>query len=202
MTTPNAPALQTKKILKLIQSDGLLCRSLKGFEPRPQQQSMMANIIDAYNRDHIALIEAGTGTGKSIAYLLPALIWATKFNERTVISTNTIALQEQLIHKDIPRLLETLNLKLNVALVKGMNNYLCLRKLEDAHSELHLFPSHDNKEIEKIEAWRQTAAEGSRSEMPFVPSSAAWERVGAETEACLHNRPIYWLSTTIFFSPI
>ena len=192
MTTPSNLPLQTQKILKLIQTDGLLCRALKGFEPRQQQQNMMANVIDAYNHDRIALIEAGTGTGKSLAYLIPALIWAVKCNERTVISTNTITLQEQLIDKDIPRLLETLNLKIKVVLMKGMNNYLCLRKLEDAHMELHLFPSEENKEIEKIEAWRQTATEGSRNEMPFVPSTSAWDRVGAESEACLHNECPYY----------
>ena len=185
---PSPPlALDSQKILKLIQVDGLLCRTLKGFEPRLQQQKMMANVIDAYNLDHIALIEAGTGTGKSLAYLIPAIIWAARCNERTVISTNTISLQEQLIYKDIPHLLETLNLKLKVVLVKGMNNYLCLRKLEDAQSELHLFPSEDNGEIEKIEGWRQTTTEGSKSEMPFIPSPAAWDRVGAESEACLHH---------------
>ncbi len=193
-----APVLHTQKILKLIQADGLLGRALKGFESRPQQQNMMANIVDAYNYDRITLIEAGTGTGKSLAYLIPALIWAVKCNERTVISTNTITLQEQLIHKDIPHLLETLNLNLKVVLVKGMNNYLCLRKLEDAHMELHLFPSDDNQEIEKIEAWRQTTIEGSRSEMPFVPSSAAWDRVGAESEACLHHECPYYQQCYFF----
>jgi ATP-dependent DNA helicase DinG len=198
MAIPSAPILQVQKILKLIQAEGLLCRTLKGFEPRPQQQSMMANIIDAYNCDHITLIEAGTGTGKSLAYLIPALMWAAKCNERTVISTNTITLQEQLIHKDIPHLLETLNLQLKVVLVKGMNNYLCLRKLEDAHMELHLFPNDNNKEIEKIEAWRQTAIEGSRSEMPFVPSSATWDRVGAESEACLHHECPYYQQCYFF----
>lgn len=186
-TSSSAPTLQTEKILKIIQADGILSRSFKGFEPRAQQQSMMTNIIDAYNQNHITLIEAGTGTGKSLAYLIPALIWAAKYSERTVISTNTITLQEQLIQKDIPHLLEALNLKLKVVLVKGMNNYICLRKLEDAHMELHLFPSDEHTEIEKIEAWRQTAVEGSRSEMPFVPSPAAWDRVGAESEACPHH---------------
>lgn len=195
-TTPDSssspPRLQPQKILQLIQADGLLSRTLKGFEPRPQQQRMMANIIDAYNQNKIALIEAGTGTGKSLAYLIPALIWASTCNEKTVISTNTITLQEQLIHKDIPRLLEILNLKLKVVLVKGMNNYLCLRKLEDAQSEVRLFPSEENNEIEKIAVWNRTAAEGSRSEMPFVPSHAAWERIGAESEACSHNEcPFY-----------
>jgi len=187
MTTPSVPVLQTQKIISLIQTDGHLCRTLKGFEPRQQQQSMMTNIIDAYNQNHITLIEAGTGTGKSLAYLIPALLWAANTSERTVISTNTITLQEQLIHKDIPHLLQALNLQLKVSLVKGMNNYLCLRKLEDAHAELTFFPSDDHKEIEKIEAWRKTATEGSRSEMPFVPSSAVWDRVGAESEACSHH---------------
>lgn len=196
MATP--PPLQTQKILQLIQEGGLVSRALKGFEPRPQQQNMMANIIDAYNQNLITLIEAGTGTGKSMAYLIPALIWAAKCNERTVISTNTITLQEQLLHKDIPHLLEALNLKLKVVLVKGMNNYVCLRKLEDAHMELHLFPNEDNKEIEKIEAWRQTATEGSRSEMPFVPSSAVWDRVGAESEACLHHECPYYQQCYFF----
>jgi ATP-dependent DNA helicase DinG len=193
MTSPSSPpVLNSEKILKLIQADGLLCRTLKGFEPRPQQQSMMANIIEAYNQNRIALIEAGTGTGKSLAYLIPAIIWAARCNERTVISTNTISLQEQLIDKDIPHLLETLNIKLKVVLVKGMNNYLCLRKLEDAQSELHFFPNEERGEIERIEGWSQTATEGSKSEMPFIPSAAAWERVGAESEAChQHECPHY-----------
>lgn len=190
--------LQSQKILKLIQTDGLFCRTLKGFEPRIQQQNMMVNVIDAYNHDQIALIEAGTGTGKSLAYLIPALIWAARANERTVISTNTITLQEQLLNKDIPHLLDTLNLKLKVVLVKGMNNYLCLRKLEDAQSELHLFPSEDHEELDKIAAWRQTAIEGSRSEIPFVPSPATWDRVGAESEACSHHECPYYQQCYFF----
>ena len=186
---PSSPplALQPEKILKLIQAEGVLCRNLKGFEPRLQQQRMMGNVIDAYNHDQIALIEAGTGTGKSLAYLIPAMIWAARCNERTVISTNTITLQEQLIHKDIPHLLEALNLQLKVVLVKGMNNYICLRKLEDAQSELSLFPGDEQGEIDKIAGCLPNAVEGSRSELPFVPSSAAWDRVGAESEACLHH---------------
>lgn len=185
--SPNSPSLKSQKILQLIQEDGPLCKNFKGFEPRVQQQKMMANIIEAYHQNQISLIEAGTGTGKSLAYLIPALMWAVHRHERTVISTNTITLQEQLIQKDIPHLLEILNINLKAVLVKGMNNYLCLRKLEDALSELNLFPSEDNGEIEKIEAWRKSTVDGSRSELPFVPSSATWDRVGAESEACLHH---------------
>lgn len=193
MATSNSlQKIDKGKILHLLQPNGLLSNCWKGFESRPQQREMMTNIIEAYNQDCIALIEAGTGVGKSLAYLIPALIWASQHNERTVISTNTITLQEQLINKDIPNLLKALNLKLKPVLVKGMNNYLCLRKLEDCQTELRLFPSDESEEIQKIESWRPSAIEGSRSELPFVPSPAAWDRVGAEIEACLnHECPHY-----------
>lgn len=187
------------KVLKLVQHDGLLSRNWKGFEPRAQQQDMMANVLDAYQEDRIALIEAGTGIGKSIAYLIPALLWAARRNERTVISTNTITLQEQLIHKDIPNLMNALNLKLKAVLVKGMNNYICLRKLEDSQAELRLFPTEESEEMQKIEAWRhQQAGDGSRSELPFVPSPAVWDRVGAESEACSHHECPYYQQCYFF----
>jgi ATP-dependent DNA helicase DinG len=183
----DSPHLPLDAVLKLIQANGPLTLAFKGFEPRPQQQQMMANVVEAYNRSQIALIEAGTGTGKSLAYLIPALMWAAHHSERTVISTNTITLQEQLVQKDIPNLLKALNLNLKAVLVKGMNNYICLRKLEDAQSELKLFPSDDHEEIDKIDAWRHSCEEGSRAELPFVPTSTTWDRVGAESEACLHH---------------
>ncbi len=179
--------LPTQKIVALIQEGGLLSRFFSGFEPRIQQQQMLENVVEAYNKNTIALIEAGTGTGKSIAYLIPALLWADHCKERTVISTNTITLQEQLLHKDIPSLIKALNLKLKVVLVKGMNNYLCLRKLEDALSEISLFKTEDTEEIEKINQLKSYCIEGSRSELPFMPKPATWERVSAESEACSRN---------------
>lgn len=180
--------LNSEKILQLTDASGLLSRMIKGFEPRPQQRSMMSNVIDAYNNNRITLIEAGTGTGKSLAYLIPALAWAAQFKERTVISTNTINLQEQLINKDIPHLLKALNLNLKAVLVKGMNNYACLRKLEDVQLELRLYPSEESEEIEKIYLWSSQTTDGSRADLSFLPSPAAWERVGAESEACSHNQ--------------
>lgn len=181
------PKLYADRIVSLVKPEGQLSKSLKGFECRVQQQMMMANVIEAYNSNLITLIEAGTGTGKSIAYLVPALIWAAQYKERTVISTHTINLQEQLVSKDIPQLIDALNLKLKVALVKGMGNYVCLRKLEDAQMELRLFPSDESEEILKIDKWKSSAVEGSRSELPFTPSSATWDRVGAEGDACIPN---------------
>jgi ATP-dependent DNA helicase DinG len=186
------------KILALIQQNGILTRTLKGFEPRLAQQEMMTEVIQAYNQEQIALIEAGTGTGKSLAYLLPALIWAVQFQERTIISTNTITLQEQLVKKDIPQLLHSLNIEIKVALMKGMNHYVCLRKLEDTQSEYSLF-SHDNKqEIEGIAKWCETTTSGSRSEIPQTISASSWERISAENEACLHHECPYYQQCFFF----
>lgn len=184
MTTP---LLNDETLIKLIQEEGLFSRCIKGFEPREQQALMMKGVIDAYNENQIALIEAGTGTGKSLSYLIPALILAAKHGERTVISTNTIALQEQLLYKDIPAILKALNLSLEVVLVKGMNNYICLRKLEDAHYEQSFFPTEENHEIEKIEACLNTQCDGSKSSLSFKPSFSTWERVCVEKTACLRN---------------
>lgn len=155
-------------------SDGPLSRALSHFEERPEQKEMAQQILSAYLENEIALIEAGTGTGKSLAYLIPALFWAKKHQERTVISTHTIALQEQLIQKDIPFLLKALQLDLKVCLIKGMANYLCLRKLE----------MQEDAEASKLKVWAESAEEGSRSEVSFPLAPSAWEKVAADPHAC------------------
>lgn len=179
-------SIDRKKLLRIIQPEGPLCQHLKGFEPRESQQKMMGDVIDAYNNQSISLIEAGTGTGKSMAYLIPAMIWAAENKERTVISTNTITLQEQLINKDIPLLTRLLKVEVKAVLVKGMGNYICLRKLTEAREETRLFPSEESAEIEKIDIAIQTAShtDGSRSNLAFVPSAATWDRVCAESDTC------------------
>lgn len=179
--------IDAERALRVLQPGGALSLAFKGFEPRSAQQKMMSNIIDAYNQHGIALIEAGTGTGKSIAYLIPALLWAHLNKERTVISTNTINLQEQLIYKDVPTLTKALNIEVKAVLVKGMSNYLCLRKLEDVQQELPLLPTEEAKEINRIEQWKTSTQDGSRSDLPFVPSPSAWERVCAERDTCSHK---------------
>lgn len=186
--TKNTQKLDVERILKLTEEGGILSRLIKGFEPRLQQRTMMTNVIEAYNQNRIVLIEAGTGTGKSLAYLIPALVWAAQFKERTVISTKTINLQEQLFNKDIPQLMHALNLNLKAVLVKGMNNYVCLRKLEDAQLESQYYPSNESSEIASIALWSSKTTDGSKSELPFLPSPTVWEQVGAESEACSYNQ--------------
>lgn len=181
-----------KAALSLLDKDGPLSLCLKGFEPREQQQQMLLKVLEAYENKAIALIEAGTGTGKSLAYLIPAILWALRFHERTVISTHTINLQEQLIEKDIPLLLKAWKPDVKAVLVKGMGNYICLRKIEEARHELRLMSNQEADELDKIEAWSQTTRDGSRSSLPLVPSSATWERVGAEHDTCNRNTCEYF----------
>ena len=108
--------LDPAKIAELLQPNGHFARFVRSFEARPQQQEMLKVIIDAYNEDKIALIEAGTGTGKSLAYLIPAILWAVKHKQRTLISTHTITLQEQLLKKDIPLVCQALDAKIKEVL--------------------------------------------------------------------------------------
>ena len=181
------PKNSIEQLLALIfAQDGLLSRSLHHFEERLGQKEMAQCILDAYENDNIALIEAGTGTGKSLAYLVPAVYWALKHQEKTVITTHTIALQEQLLHKDIPFLLKAMDVDLKACLVKGMGNYLCLRKLHELQTQPLLFSMAETKEVEAIERWSEKTHEGSRSDIPFPVAPATWEKVAAEGESCNH----------------
>lgn len=188
MTEPQAGArLDTSAALATLDTNGPLATSFKGFEARHEQKRMMHNILDAYNQKQIALIEAGTGTGKSLAYLIPSMLWAIHAQERTVISTHTINLQEQLLQKDIPMVSKALKLEIKAVLVKGMHNYLCMRKLDDALQEGLLSIPQENEELQKIEAWSQQKHDGSRSALPFSPSPPIWEKVAAENDTCNRN---------------
>lgn len=185
-------SLNIEKALNYLQPEGLLSKSLKGFESREQQQEMMRNILEAYNEEQIALIEAGTGTGKSIAYLIPAILWALENKERTVISTGTIALQEQLLYKDIPLITQALGLEIKAVMVKGIRNYVCKRKLEEAKMEMLLLSSEEAQELQKVDTWAHTTREGSRTSLSFVPTSNTWDKVCAESDTCTGKKcPMY-----------
>ena len=182
-----------EKLLDLIFAEqGLLGNFLEAFEQRPGQKEMAQGILSAYEEDKIALIEAGTGIGKSLAYLVPAFYWALKHQEKSVISTHTIALQEQLICKDIPFLLKTMDVDLKAVLVKGMSNYLCLRKLRELGQQPLLFSLEESREVEKIEQWTEGTKEGSRSEIKFPLTAGTWEKVACEADNCSHVQCPYY----------
>lgn len=188
MQTPDSsmPSLSIEKTTDLLKAGGPLSMSIRGFEVREPQIKMTEKILQAYNQGEIALIEAGTGTGKSLSYLVPAILWAVQNKERSVISTHTITLQEQLLNKDIPMLVKALGVDIKAVLVKGMSNYLCLRKLQEAKDEFRLLSDQESQELEKIEDWAEHTTDGSRSSLSFVPTGATWDKVCAESDTCTH----------------
>lgn len=168
-----------------------LARSIEHFEVRPQQVDMMRHVARAFNDNGIAVVEAPTGVGKTMAYLLPAVLWARRNKERVVISTKTINLQEQIIEKDIPVLQRCMKDPVSAVLVKGRGNYLCRRKLERALSEATLF-SDENEEqgLRAIAEWAEKTEDGSLSDLPFVPGRGLWNAVCSEADTCrLSNCP-------------
>ncbi|GAG13839.1 unnamed protein product, partial [marine sediment metagenome] len=143
-------------ISEILGPKGLIARHLQGFEYRETQQEMAEAIDKAFSEEKIALIEAGTGIGKTIAYLVPALLHAATNHKRCVISTHTIPLQEQLVHRDIPLLINALGFDLEVVLLKGARHYLCLRSLEEADL--------DGDEL-MIQDWATSTKEGVLNEL-------------------------------------
>ena len=182
--------LDSLDIANLLTESGPVARVLgtSAFEDRPGQRDMAAYIADAYNDGGIALLEAGTGVGKSFAYLVPALEWARRNGERTIVSTNTINLQEQLVGKDLPilaRAFSTGERAVTFALLKGWRNYLCLSRLEQARAgQESLFDDGRAAELESIAGWASRTADGSLSDLVEEPSSDVWDAVAAESDLC------------------
>ncbi|MDZ7344640.1 MAG: DEAD/DEAH box helicase, partial [candidate division KSB1 bacterium] len=180
--------LSTPHLQKLISPEGPVAQHLENYESRPQQMAMLEKVAEAFNDNKIAIIEAGTGTGKTMAYLLPAIEWSVKNRERTVIATGTINLQEQLINKDIPLLQKALDLKFRAALVKGRTNYACRRKLVEAASQPDLFTeTSQQQELQAILEWAQKTADGSKSDLAFIPQEAVWEKIQSESDTTLRT---------------
>ena len=175
--------LEIAKIIEIFKPGGRLSFILKDYEARPQQERMLSKVVQAYNEEKIAIIEAATGTGKSLSYLLPAVLWALATNQKTLISTNTINLQEQLLSKDIPLISQIIGKDFKAVLVKGISNYLCLKKLDEVHDTPSLFDENP-QEIAQIKKWSQTTPLGTRADLPFPVLSSSWERVMAEKDLC------------------
>ena len=171
----------------LLGPNGPVSRSLPGYEARPAQVEMAAAVVAALNDDGIAVLEAGTGTGKSLAYLVPAALWAHANRERVVIATGTINLQEQLVSHDLPLLRAALPFPIEVALLKGRGNYLGLRRLEVALAsrEGMIVDPGERKLLEDLAAWAERSDEGSTQDLPFSVPDTIWEEVRSDGDACL-----------------
>ncbi len=186
-TEQKGELLSLEEIGRVFAGDGMMAH-LKGYEQRDEQVRMALNVAEAFNHDRVALVEAGTGTGKSLAYLVPAVLWAVRNEQRVVVSTNTINLQEQLVKKDIPLLQRHSSIPFNACLVKGRNNYLCLRKLQAGIADPVLFPDAASEELNAIAAWSETTASGCRSDLSFQPSNEVWDDLRCEADQCGRSR--------------
>jgi ATP-dependent DNA helicase DinG len=179
--------LEPERIIAALEPGGTISRRLLSYEIRESQLRLMELIIRGFNEDCLVAAEAGTGVGKSFAYLLPALSYASANDERVIISTATITLQEQLYQKDIPLVISAIGKKIKTIIVKGRGNYLCRRRLNDAIRE----PGMDNEEQEQIEdigRWAETTGTGSISDLSFLPAEGIWSRLCSEADTCMSTR--------------
>lgn len=170
-----------------ISNGGSLSKISKNFEERKVQIELLKKIANAFNNNSLGVFEAGTGVGKSFAYLIPSVLWAVKNKERVVVSTGTINLQQQLCEKDLPAVEKILNIPFRYILMKGRQNYICKRRLADAGAVRDLFDT-DIEELDKIIDWEKSSATGSRSDLAFMPSDSVWSRVNSESDACMGMR--------------
>jgi len=172
------------QVEEIFSPTGILSRA-KNFEFRPQQQEMAMAVARALqNREHLA-VEAGTGVGKSLAYLVPAILFAVAQKKKAVVSTHTINLQEQLVEKDLPMLAQILPVKFQFAMLKGRGNYLCTRRLQKAMQHNgSLFTSSEGAELRHIYEWSKTTRDGSLSDFDAEPDPKVWAEVCSEKGAC------------------
>ncbi|HTB82144.1 MAG TPA: ATP-dependent DNA helicase, partial [Candidatus Sulfotelmatobacter sp.] len=177
------------QVEEIFSAAGILSRA-KNFEFRPQQQEMAMAVARALqNREHLA-VEAGTGVGKSLAYLIPAILFAVREKKKAVVSTHTINLQEQLTEKDLPMLTGVLGsllepVKFSYAMLKGRANYLCTRRLQKAMQQSgNLFTSSEAEELQRIYQWSKETKDGSLSDFEIEPDPKVWAQVCSERGLC------------------
>jgi len=181
--------LEIARLEALIAPEGPLVQEHPAYEDRPGQRTMLRQVAETYNRSGVTLVEAGTGTGKSLAYLIPSAEWALRNGERTVISTNTINLQEQLVDKDLPLVRRLVGDEVDWELVKGRGNYISIRRaILAAESAPLLFSDERGDELDQLVEWIGATQDGSRADLTFVPSEDVWDEVKSDADICLSTR--------------
>ena len=182
---PELYALNEDDVVSILEFGGAFSQAFPNYEHRPPQIDMLRAVTQAFNNHRHLLVEAGTGTGKSMAYLIPAALWAMQNNTRVVISTNTINLQDQLINKDIPDLQKALGIDLRAVVMKGRANYLCPRRFQNM---LRRGPENPDEMriMGKVMVWLLQTKTGDRSEINLNGpiEREIWSRLSAEDEGC------------------
>ncbi|HEY2802254.1 MAG TPA: helicase C-terminal domain-containing protein [Chthoniobacterales bacterium] len=173
-----------ERVRAIFAEDGLLAKA-RNFEYRPQQQAMAAAIARTLEEERHLVVEAGTGVGKSLAYLVPATLFAVEQKRKAIISTHTINLQEQLLNKDIPIVKKLLPIEFEAALMKGRQNYLCPRRLERAlGSASELFSTTEQGDLARLAEWSRLTTDGTLSDLSVEPDPKVWTQVCSEAQIC------------------
>ena len=183
-TTETGGTDLVRQVEEVFSPTGLLSKA-KNFEYRPQQQQMAVAVARALQgREHL-IVEAGTGVGKSLAYLIPSILFALSEGKKAVICTHTINLQEQLTEKDLPMLAAVLPVKFAFTMLKGRGNYLCSRRLHKAMQQADsLFTSSESQELQRVYEWSRETKDGSLSDFDIEPSPKVWAQVCSERGMC------------------
>ena len=186
LDNPEEPTpLNADEVASALEYGGPFAQYFDSFEQRPEQVEMMRSVANALSFGNHLMVEAGTGVGKSFAYLVPAALFSLQNNTRVVVSTNTINLQDQLIQRDLPNLSQALNLDFRFSVLKGRSNYLCPRKVENMRSS---YPRNADelRVLAKILVWQLNNSSGDRSELNLTGPTEreAWNRLSAEDDAC------------------
>jgi ATP-dependent DNA helicase DinG len=172
------------QVAEIFSPTGILSKA-SNFEYRPQQQEMAVAVARALVGHEHLLVEAGTGVGKSFAYLVPAILFAVERRKKAVICTHTINLQEQLVEKDLPVLRKALPVEFSYTMLKGRQNYLCTRRLHKALAQADsLFTSPEQSELQRIHEWAKETKEGSLSDFDEEPDAKVWSHVCSERGLC------------------
>lgn len=184
-----AQAVSAEAIAQLLGEGGAFSRQLPGYEHRPQQLAMAQAVAEAFNGAYHLMVEAGTGTGKSLAYLVPSVLWATANQRPVVISTNTINLQEQLLTKDIPLLNDALGVDFRATVLKGRANYLCPTRLEAVRRRRPTSVM-ELRTLAKILVWLLESPTAERGELSLrgPVEGVVWQRLSAQDEDCTPTR--------------
>jgi len=169
--------------------DGPLAQRLPGYTPRAAQMRLAEAIADAFEQRDYLIAEAGTGTGKTYAYLVPALL----SGQRVIISTGTRALQDQLYHRDLPRVREALGVGLRAALLKGRANYLCLYRMNQARGETRFQPRESVAQLQRVLAWSSRTRRGDLAELDDMPEDTPlWPQITSTAENCIGSECPFW----------
>ena len=179
---------------------GTLAHSMPRYEYRQAQEEMALAVAEALEDQKHLMVEADTGVGKSLAYLIPAIVWAVNNKKKIVVSTNTINLQEQLLHKDLPLLKEILPVEFHAVLAKGRSNYLCLRRLQRVvvDTDSLLIEPEYKPQLQLLRKWAEMTTDGSLSDIELPPPPQLWDEVCCELDNCLGKKCIYYKNCFFF----